>query len=70
MASNPLTDREVYDRLQLAHQHLMFAKGETQFCETTLRTAEKAISLLQMSILVHSEGIDLRPDAQDRSSTS
>ncbi len=58
MSSKPLTDLEVYERLQLAHQHLMFAKGETPYGENTLRAAEKAVSILQITMLCRIDGID------------
>jgi hypothetical protein len=70
MKSKKLTDIEVYDLLHAAVLPIMYAKGETAFGETTLRTAEKALFTLQMAALVKAEGIDPKSLSQDRNNSS
>ncbi len=58
MSPAPLADAEIYDRLHRAMVLFLHAKGETVFGETTLRTAEKALGILQLAALCRIDGID------------
>lgn len=52
MSKTPLTESEVYDLLHEFSTRLLKARGDTVAGETTLRTTERAVISLQMSLLV------------------